>query len=190
MPIRTPEIRWGLDHGTKSAAPNANDYAIVVGINSYPGLVGEDGQPKSLDGPVNDALGIKEWLLDPDGGGLEQANVICLCTPKVLPAGAPTSPAGHEIKAAFKWVVDRVKQARKEREADARRLYVYMSGHGFSPNRDQACLIAADFEEEATENVFVTECVNSLIKCKHFDNTCCGSTAAWCKCRLRPGACR
>ncbi|NTV96679.1 MAG: hypothetical protein HGA75_14920, partial [Thiobacillus sp.] len=47
---------------------NDQDYAIVVGINYYPGL-------GSLQGAEYDAGQFAAWLEDPAGGGLPPANV-------------------------------------------------------------------------------------------------------------------
>lgn len=144
-------------------APNPNDYAIVVGITHYPGLMGEDRKPRSLEGPVNDANAIRAWLVDPDGGGLDPAKVHILCSPAAAPASAAeATPNRADLDNAFKWIV-------KETAINTpRRLYVYMSGHGFSPDFNQACLLTANFEPEWLENIHTTEWVNSLIKCKRF----------------------
>ena len=48
---------------------NADDYAILIGIDRYP-LLGKANSPANLRGPRNDVDAVKRWLLDPGGGGL------------------------------------------------------------------------------------------------------------------------
>ena len=50
------------------------DYAVVVGIARYP-LLAHNGFAQDLEGPDNDAHAVREWLVDPDGGRLDPANV-------------------------------------------------------------------------------------------------------------------
>ena len=55
--------------------PQANDYAVIVGAQTYPGL----DDPTSdafhpLLGPVNDATAFYEWVTSPDGGDVPAAN--------------------------------------------------------------------------------------------------------------------
>ena len=45
-----------------------DDYAIVIGISTYPGLT-------SLEGPGNDVALFMEWLKKKDGGNLHPQNI-------------------------------------------------------------------------------------------------------------------
>jgi hypothetical protein len=47
--------------------PNTRDYAVVVGVNHYKKL-------QLLEGPINDAISFKDWLVNPDGGDLPEGN--------------------------------------------------------------------------------------------------------------------
>ena len=40
------------------------DFAVVVGVARYPELSAE-GVAVDLDGPNNDALAVRDWLVDP-----------------------------------------------------------------------------------------------------------------------------
>src|SRR5215472_8538461 len=56
--------RWGYD---PARTVNENHYAVVVGINRYPGI-------SDLAGPVNDAAAFYGWLVDDTAGGLPPEN--------------------------------------------------------------------------------------------------------------------
>ena len=51
-----------------------DDYAVVVGVARYPELSAE-GAAADLEGPDNDAQDVYDWLVSPDGGGLDPGNV-------------------------------------------------------------------------------------------------------------------
>ena len=144
-----------------ASIPNPGDHAIVVGITTYPDFKGL----KPLQGPVNDALDVRAWLLDPEGGGLDPRNLQLLCSKpaplSVLPEGT-FEPDNAAIEKAFKAIVQSTKQN------TGRRLYVYMSGHGFSKEAEKACLLTSDYSDDWPTNCSVTKWVNVLIYCKHF----------------------
>jgi hypothetical protein len=48
-----------------------DDWAIVIGINQYPKVVGAS----PLLGAVDDAKKFKQWLLKPEGGAVPQAHI-------------------------------------------------------------------------------------------------------------------
>ena len=96
-----------------------NDYALLIGINDYPQW--NAGQ-KSLKGPIRDATEFRNWLIDPEGGGLLPGNVHLLTS-----QAQPLGPLQIDIDKAF-WQI-RQNSEGKER----RRFYFYFSGHGHSP---------------------------------------------------------
>ena len=51
-------------------------WAIVVGIDRY------WSDAASLRGAVRDALRMREWLLDPAGGGVDADKVVLLLSPR------------------------------------------------------------------------------------------------------------
>jgi hypothetical protein len=137
-------------------AVNNDHYAIVVGLSGYPVL--GDPPPSNLNGPVNDAIDVEKWLIDPKGGGLPKANVTRVLSPKqVPPAGAPVR---DDIQKAFVDLADQAELKRSQTGSPllGRRLYIYVSGHGFSPKLNQGCLLAGNAGGNAMgNNVFVTE---------------------------------
>lgn len=112
----------------------ANDYAILVGISRY-----YDTTLARLKGPPNDVARMREWLLSPEGGGLQADHVITLSSPDEFPAEldpSDWSPGEADYLRAFRRVAsDPRTNAFVRRDG---RLYLYFSGHGFSERRDQA----------------------------------------------------
>lgn len=113
------------------------DHAIVIGIDSYPGI-------SDLQGPCNDARLFRDWLIDPAGGGLEPANVSMRLSSDFP---APTSlddahPFQSEIEALFRPLSTRA----VEGEHIDGRLFLFVAGHGFADPQDMesAALYAAD----------------------------------------------
>jgi uncharacterized caspase-like protein len=125
--------------------PKSDHYAIVVGLSSYPGLAQPPEPPADLKGPGNDADAVADWLKSPTGGDLPPENVKVIKSPGVAASAADAEPSRDEIEKAFVWLEDIATENRKRNQwRVGRRLYVYMSGHGFSPRRNHGCLFAAN----------------------------------------------
>jgi uncharacterized caspase-like protein len=148
---------------------NTEDYAIVAGIASYPEL-GEAGTALDLKGSENDVDAVVAWLTDPAGGHLPpQAGppsdrpVPNIQIVRSSAFKAPTSaddalPTILELEKAIE-NLDRIAAANKaagKGQRVGRRLYIYMSGHGFSPARERGCLYAANARERMGHNVHVS----------------------------------
>jgi len=119
----------------------ADDHAVVIGINAYPGLT-------TLGGPCADACRMRDWLLAADGGAVPPTNLKLLLTTDFHPPG-PTGvgdvhPVENEVNNVFRPLVT----AGLGQGRVGRRLYLYMAGHGFSDpgDMDSAALFAADAE--------------------------------------------
>ncbi|HKG92300.1 MAG TPA: caspase family protein [Gemmatimonadaceae bacterium] len=120
----------------------ADDYAIVVGISEYPGL-------DDLDGPENDARAFYAWLIKPDGGAVEPSRVSRILSSDFGPPFASVT----EAKPTMERVHDELRRfvtIAKRRTKDGlgfnvgRRLYLYLSGHGFARDLDEAAVFMAD----------------------------------------------
>jgi hypothetical protein len=124
---------------------NAGDYAIVVGIARYPEL-GEAGAALDLKGSEHDVDAVVAWLTDPAGGHLpppaRSPDARPVPNVQVIKSSAFTAPTSAEdaeptivkLEGALE-NLDRVAQANKaagKGQRVGRRLYIYMSGHGFS----------------------------------------------------------
>jgi hypothetical protein len=120
----------------------ADDWAIVVGVRFYPGLT-------NLDGPVNDAWAVQEWLLSPAGGDVPRAQLALITSPQYNPPLPPpqnAEPKFSFLQEAFDnlvYVADQHAAARKGKRV-GRRLYIYMSGHGCAPRLNDSALLAAN----------------------------------------------
>lgn len=126
------------------------DYAIVVGISRYK----DREKYPPLDGPLNDVDRVVTWLRDIEGLGIKDpSRIIRLRTPDELlaeppPGGWPDAtnwlPTRNHFSEAFDRITLDVDGEFIRRDA---RLYLYLSGHGFSQSTDQvpsAALYGAD----------------------------------------------
>ena len=120
---------------------NDQDYAVVVGINYYPGL-------GSLQGAEYDADQFAAWLVDPAGGALRHSNVRRIRSSDFHPP-LPASPFDAQPNDVsfetqfFDLVLDPASRA--PRQPAGRRLYLYFSGHGFSgTSTSEAALYTAN----------------------------------------------
>lgn len=98
---------------------NENDYALVVGIDHYPGY-------ENLKGAIDDARDMARWLCDESDGG----NLLIKNCKAVYSVPKPAHPIQDEIDDALMEILRAV--GNKE---PARRLYVYFSGHGMAPSK-------------------------------------------------------
>ena len=123
------------------------DYAIVVGISKYPGLNQPGAPPFDLKGPDGDAQAIRDWLVDANGGGLKPENVWLIRTAGFPETAVPwdAQPQQSAIRHAFLQL--RGKGYDKDKMLSVpvgRRLYLYLSGHGFSQGTNQPALLTAE----------------------------------------------
>ncbi|MDQ3749882.1 MAG: caspase family protein [Acidobacteriota bacterium] len=128
---------------------NDKDYAVVIGIKDYPAF--DTDNP--LTGPENDARAFHDWLISADGGDVPSANVELIISSKFGPPFADAKsarPIVNEIQIAFENLQDIA--ARNEATGDGyrvgRRLYIYMSGHGFAPTFEETGLLMANATPE------------------------------------------
>lgn len=180
-----------LDQNANAAK---DDFALVVGIGNYPKL-GRNGTSKDLKGPVGDALDMTRWLVSE--AGVPCQNVICLtstgwgtCT--VLDGALtawgepPVRPNVNDINSRFeKYVEDGLTALGNGQPRIGRRLWVYMSGHGFASKSAtrEICLIAADsLGSTIVRNICATRWVDWVAQEPGFDEVvlfldCCSELA-------------
>jgi hypothetical protein len=115
---------------------NADDWAVIAGINNYPAF-------GNLKGPVNDATEFKKWTLR--HGYLSADHVIFISSPPE-PAGkvSDAKPQLAELSDAFLRLVTTADSDKLHRLG--RRLYIFLSGHGIVPLRNSS---QADYREAA-----------------------------------------
>ncbi|MGY1670363.1 caspase family protein [Geodermatophilus sp. SYSU D00710] len=130
---------------TPGAAPQVDDYALVVGISRY-------SEPEffpDLQGPDNDASAVRDWLIDEDGGHVPPGNVVVLRTADFESLSSDPQPASARIRQEL------VSLARRTKKRPGRRLYLYFSGHGFAPKLEEAAVFTADATREEFAHVYV-----------------------------------
>ena len=118
-----------------------DDWAIVVGVSKYPGI-------SNLDGSENDASDFRAWLIDPSGGAVPSDQVrLILSSQFPDPANVDiATPTNAEVERSFEWLDDVAEQNRQNGigRKVGRRLYLYFSGHGYAPSRNDAALLMAN----------------------------------------------
>ena len=122
-----------------------NDYGVVIGIKDYPAFDAHN----PLLGPENDAQDFYNWVTKPNGGGVPIHNVKLILTRDYgppFPTPGAARPMVMDIQSAFEDL-----QTLAERNEKAgngyrvgRRLYIYMSGHGFAPTVEDTGLLMAN----------------------------------------------
>ncbi|MCJ8321359.1 MAG: caspase family protein [Colwellia sp.] len=130
-----------------------SDHAVVIGIETYPGI-------KNLQGPCNDVDSFIQWLEDPNGGGLEKKNIAKkTCKEFPPPLGVDDAhPVLADLQNVFRPLV--IKAARQE-HTDGR-LFIYVAGHGFAEQQDMesAALITADADQYNNTHMAVLDYAN------------------------------
>jgi hypothetical protein len=120
-------------------------WAIVVGINDYPGAPGNP-----LPGCVHDALLFSEWLLDPLGGDVKEFRLFLLLSPWPDPLPERLQRV-NRLEPTYRGFVEAVRQCVLRSGGEADRLFFYFSGHGCAYKQGAEYidgLMLADFEDE------------------------------------------
>jgi hypothetical protein len=121
--------------------PNTEDYAIVVGINQYPGF-------GDLDGSERDAQSFYDWLTSRTGGDVPTGNVKLILSSQFTHATDPNEakPIVSDIQAKLDQLED-IANTNDENGRGTRvgrRLYFYFAGHGFAFDPRQTALLMAN----------------------------------------------
>ncbi len=145
-----------------------DDYAILVGLNQY----GQHSGLDPLQGPIADVRAFEAWLLNPGGGALTGDRILKLESP----------PSGNGEQSDIYDAVDAViRTARGDRLRSAprpwaRRLYLYLAGHGVFPTAAvwastfDTALIASDWSDNLSGRyVPALELVAYLSGCNYFE---------------------
>jgi hypothetical protein len=132
---------------------SAEDHAILIGINHYPELLDDQGRSLNLKGSANDVKAVKAWLLEPTGGGFPDDTNIRVVTSRPATSADDAHPNFDELDAVLD---ELIRIARKNKMVVGRRLYLFMSGHGFSPEPQKGCLCTANATENKKTNVHGT----------------------------------
>ena len=140
------------------------DHAILIGIGNYPAF-GEDDSPARLDGPVNDVMAIETWLRDPQGGAFTDKDVIhVILSDNAAETAIKAKPTVGELEQVLVDIAD-LAEANRAAGKDMRvgdRLYLFMAGHGFSPERNSGCLFTANATSRFNAHIHATGWLNWL----------------------------
>ncbi|MBC7911581.1 MAG: hypothetical protein H7Y30_13825 [Pyrinomonadaceae bacterium] len=138
-------------------AQNDKDYAIIVGIQSYPDF-DTDG---ALEGPENDALAFRDWVISPTGGNVpdDKEHVTLIISADYKPPAATPDdarPMIMDVQGAFERLQNKAEENANNDQGlqVGRRLYIYMAGHGFAPREDQTALLMANAKRNRTGAVY------------------------------------
>lgn len=118
-----------------------NDFAVIVGLQTYPGLDDPAKGRPPLSGPENDAKDFKEWVASAEGGDVPEQNISLILSSLFEPVEIENllqaKPAESEIAGPFEKLrrmsLKNVSEGRGTRVG--RRLYIYMAGHGIAPTQ-------------------------------------------------------
>lgn len=125
------------------------DHALVIGIDRYPEL-GDNQSPLDLRGPGNDADIMAAWF--------ESQNVNVLAKIKGDMNGGAANPTRQQIETELKRIgwMSRMNALAGRGPAVGRRLYIYLSGHGYSPARRRGCIFTADASSTFSDHVYIS----------------------------------
>jgi hypothetical protein len=109
------------------------DYALIVGIDSYP-----DTFLGKLEGACNDAADFAKWLVEARGKDVE-------CFTLLSDAQGTTPKLGDLLEEVKK--ILKLSEGREKRIG--RRLYIFLAGHGVGPELDEAALLTVDTDTKS-----------------------------------------
>jgi hypothetical protein len=130
-------------------APPLPDFALCVGIDGYPGLT-------PLSGAEYDARAFHGWATTAGGvNAKKNAELIVSSRYKNGAKAAKAQPASQKIFDFFE-KIRKAAKANNEKELGevaGRRLYMFFSGHGFSPSIDASGVLMANAERDTPHNL-------------------------------------
>src|SRR3990172_1235363 len=129
------------------------NWAIVIGVNHY--LVPE----LCLKGAVNDAMGMRDWLLDQEGGNVPLENLFLL-----LSADNDSQILPKHLEATTLNIDEVIKKLINKSGGRGDRLFFYFAGHGLSNYEygEQEVICPSDCEPTRTN--FTTLSIESITK--------------------------
>src|SRR3954468_3418703 len=138
-------------------------WAVVIGINRY-------WLPQAcLNGAVKDALDMRKWLLDPNGGNVSQENLTVLLAPREgeKPRGVQWTDATKDN--IVQGIADLVQRSGGQGE----RLSFFYAGHGITArvaNSDETTIVGTDFTDVLTDNSCTLSSLLEFFETTQFEN--------------------
>jgi hypothetical protein len=146
-------------------AETDTDWAIVAGVAHYPEL-------GNLDGPENDAIAFHEWVVKTAGVPPAQAKRILSSDFQPLPKTAlEAKPTCERLEEQFDALCSVAEENARNGlgERVGRRLYLYLAGHGCTPNGDEAALLMANATSRREYHVPGRPYANWFLRAGYFD---------------------
>ena len=150
-------------------ADRATSFAVVVGIDRYPGF-------GDLAGACNDARAFHEWVVDPAGGGVPPSNA------RLRVSGKARSLRGAKpLKREVDRDLDEFVSAARATRAPSR-LYLFFAGHGMAPLQSTAAGVMANAVPARCWNLSFTTYLTWFERCRDFSEVvllsdCCRTPA-------------
>jgi Caspase domain len=144
----------------------SNHYAVVVGIDHYPGIPN-----RPLRYARNDALAFHEWLTTPGEGGLPEDNAMKLLATDLEQASGKKRPLRTEFIDLLRQIQEKVDGV-AESEWNDSRLYIYLAGHGVAPYDARGALLFADAypDDHFYGDMFdLDACLRFYERCRYFE---------------------
>ena len=141
---------------------NELHYAVVVGIQDYPGIT-------NLKSPLRDAHAVYRWLLR--DGGLPPGNIERVMTCRSFEDVLEARPTRDEVNKALRRVNRAVSGhvTRNPLDREKTRLYFYVSGHGIAQEGSEAAVLMANAGEEGWgENIPCAAYLRRYEECQYF----------------------
>jgi hypothetical protein len=135
------------------SSATARDWALIVGVSRY-----REKRFGDLEGPERDARDFYAWVTSPNGGGITKKNQIRLILSpgagKGKPGGKP-KPTVEQITEFFEELEElaQVNASKRKGLQVGRRLYIFLSGHGFKPTDEETALLTANAQMEALHHL-------------------------------------
>lgn len=140
-----------------------NNWAIAIGVDYYPA-----DEAWTLQGAVRDALAMRDWLLNPNGGNVLPQNLTLLLSP------SPSAPAlsVQFTPATYVSIVSAINDLLNKSHGIGDRVFLYFSGHGLSISDDftvQQGILASDFGLEISTFSLTVKSLFDLFQRTHFE---------------------
>jgi hypothetical protein len=133
-----------------------SSFAIVIGIDRY-----DDPAIPQLTGPVNDALKMAKWLLDPARGKLGEDNLSLILDPipnPIDPSLTRLSKLGNVLQATKRVVMTTIRDLPARAPSGGDRLFFFYAGHGLmsrSTSGFEDAIVSSDYDKDACKALSV-----------------------------------
>lgn len=138
-----------------------SNWAIIIGVDKY------WKSDACLKGAVRDALNMREWLINIDGGAVPARNCYLLLSPT---PDSPSLPSGLQIlEATYDNIINAIEDFFNRSYVQGENFYFYFSGHGLTSNIGyEDSIIASDFTEILTTKSISLDSLLALFKATSF----------------------